>query len=616
MEEKKSIEIVYFLPIILLLAIVPLIVVGKRIEIDGLELLNWRGGPSHLDFFSYYKALSFIIIIYSSFALLFVQRLFGRIKFKSSWIYMPLLVYGLMVIVSAYFSDYFIVSWRGYIEQFQGVWVLVGYAMAVILAYNMTNTERDARIIFSSLAFSGLVVFIIGFSQYFGFSVLEFPFMTKIILPAAEITSGVRLNFRNSINTISATMYNSNFVGSYSALLFPLTLTLYLYQEKKRNSFLLGIFSCMMFFIWLGSKSRAGYVGIIFAMIIMAVLFRKIIVRSMKKILPLIAAFVLIVVLMNQFSNGSVINEFDKLDMVSEIDKINKPVKFEDIRFNGNKVDIVTENETLKIAQEDETITFRGEDGSILTPVIDEMKLEFEEEKYSDYRVEFFEDAQYFKVFAYGKEMIYFITDEGLKLYDVGGTLGITEYPSHFKPLMDRERLFSGRGYIWMASIPLLKDALIYGYGPGMYPIAFPQQDYVGKLNMGRVRIVVDKPHDMYLQIGIENGLIALLALLVLFAGYFFSSLRIYWKARFISFSEFAGFGIFLGITGYLVAGIFNDQIISVAPIFYTLLGAGVSFNELVRYSNNKIEIQSELDAINSYSSMNDAEISDVDEFE
>src|SRR5665648_369119 len=147
MEERKSIVVVYFIPIILLLAFVPLIVVGKRINIDGLELLNWRGGSSHIDFFSYYKALSFIIIVYSSFILMFIQQLFKRISIKSSWIYLPLFVYCAMVFVSAYYSEYLPVSWRGFIEQFQGVWVLVGYALAIIIAFNMVNTDRDIKII-------------------------------------------------------------------------------------------------------------------------------------------------------------------------------------------------------------------------------------------------------------------------------------------------------------------------------------------------------------------------------------------------------------------------------------------------------------------------------------
>lgn len=613
MEDRKSIETVYFIPIILLLAIVPLIVVGKRIEIDGLELLNWRGGSSHIDFFSYYKALVFIIVVYSSFALLFVQRIFGRIKFKASWIYIPLLIYVVMVIISTYFSEYLVVSWRGFMEQFQGVWVLVGYALAVILAYNMVSTEHDISIILFSLVFSGIIIFIIGFTQYFGYSVLELPFMAKIILPLSEQTTGMSLNFRNTVNTISATMYNQNFVGSYAALLFPLTLTMYLFQDGRKKSFLVGILSCMMFFILIGSKSRAGYVGTMFMLVIMLMVSVKVLAKNIKKIIPLIASFIVVILLTNHFSNGSVFTEFDRLDPSVEMEVISAPVRFEDLRFDGNNVDIVTENETFKIRYADDGISFLDDNDNKLTPIVDEMVLTFKEERYEGYRVEFFEGKEYFKVFAYKKEMIYFITEEGLKMYDIGGTLNVSEYPKQFKPLVGREYLFSGRGFIWMDSIPLLQGALVYGYGPGMYPIAFPQQDYAGKLNMGVARIVVDKPHDMYLQIGIENGMLALMALLILFAGYFFSSLKLYWKAKFLHFREFAGLGIFLGITGYLVAGIFNDQIISVAPIFYILLGAGFSLNEIVRYENNKVEIQEGLDEINHYCSINDGDISDFE---
>ena len=35
--------------------------------------------------------------------------------------------------------------------------------------------------------------------------------------------------------------------------------------------------------------------------------------------------------------------------------------------------------------------------------------------------------------------------------------------------------------------------------------------------------------------------------------------------------------GIFVAIIGYLVAGIFNDSAVSVAPIFWLLLGTGIN---------------------------------------
>ena len=45
--------------------------------------------------------------------------------------------------------------------------------------------------------------------------------------------------------------------------------------------------------------------------------------------------------------------------------------------------------------------------------------------------------------------------------------------------------------------------------------------------------------------------------------------------------------GLFAGVMAYLVTGIFNDQIMSVAPLFYGMLGLGIAINRLIKNSDN-----------------------------
>src|SRR6056297_3468903 len=123
----------------------------------------------------------------------------------------------------------------------------------------------------------------------------------------------------------------------------------------------------------------------------------------------------------------------------------------------------------------------------------------------------------------------------------------------------------------------MLKDTVLIGHGPDTYALEFPQHDYVGKLNSFRShRMIVDKPHNMYLQIGINTGLISLLAVITLFAVYFFRSLAIFWKSNYNNWYERAGLGMFSSFMAYGIAGFFNDSIISVAPVFWMLLGIGI----------------------------------------
>lgn len=140
----------------------------------------------------------------------------------------------------------------------------------------------------------------------------------------------------------------------------------------------------------------------------------------------------------------------------------------------------------------------------------------------------------------------------------------------------------SGRGYIWSRSIPLLRDTWFLGHGPDTYAMYFPQQDAVGKLMyLGSTHKIVDKPHNIYLQQAINTGIISLLALLVLWGGYLLQSLIIYWQSDFKDWKARAGVAIMAAVAAYLVTGFFNDSVISVAPVFWILLGTGISLNRL-----------------------------------
>ncbi len=78
------------------------------------------------------------------------------------------------------------------------------------------------------------------------------------------------------------------------------------------------------------------------------------------------------------------------------------------------------------------------------------------------------------------------------------------------------ERLGSGRAYIWSRTLPMLKETILYGKGTDTFVVHFPQHDLIGKTNMGNARIVVDKPHNYYMLIGVTSGVVSLVSVLVL----------------------------------------------------------------------------------------------------
>ena len=82
--------------------------------------------------------------------------------------------------------------------------------------------------------------------------------------------------------------------------------------------------------------------------------------------------------------------------------------------------------------------------------------------------------------------------------------------------LKGKELIGSMRGYIWSRTIPILPHYLVLGAGPDCFLYEFPQDDVLGKLYAyGTGSIVVDKPHNLYLQIFVNEGGIALLGIFV-----------------------------------------------------------------------------------------------------
>lgn len=155
-----------------------------------------------------------------------------------------------------------------------------------------------------------------------------------------------------------------------------------------------------------------------------------------------------------------------------------------------------------------------------------------------------------------------------------------------------RERFGSGRGYVWSRTLPLLKETIWIGNGPDTLPFYFPQDDYIGKLNnFGKVNVVVDKPHNFYLQVAHDTGLVSLSALLLFFASYYIQSLRLYFFNKSESFIVNIGKVIMCSVLGYLIAAIFNDSVVYVAPYFWILLGVGFAVNYMVKYPEEVLSI-------------------------
>ena len=274
-----------------------------------------------------------------------------------------------------------------------------------------------------------------------------------------------------------------------------------------------------------------------------------------------------------------------------------KVSNLKDIEMNDNRLSIITETETLNVVlkennylkfynQLNEEIFYSSsrypdpyEEGEYVNVI------KLHDRQYKNYHFTYVPRKdllhfEYDKLFGNKRMKVNFkLTEKGLRIMGIKRNLYKLKEIEHWG-FKNKERLGSGRGFIWSRSLPILKDTFITGYGPDTFALYFPQNDFIGKLKtFGNVLQIVDKPHNLYLQIAINTGLVSLLAVLSLFIFYFISSIKLYWQIELNDTYTIVGFGVLVAFTGYITTGFFNDSVISVAPIFWVLLGLGISIN-------------------------------------
>ena len=241
----------------------------------------------------------------------------------------------------------------------------------------------------------------------------------------------------------------------------------------------------------------------------------------------------------------------------------------------------------------DEEIYFTNENGEKLKTSINSLtdsngntknQIIFLDEKYKDYKIINYIDKGYLILLFDEMQYPVAFTNGGIKYIGIGGQLVDIEHPQSIG-FKGKETFATSRGYIWSRTFPLLKDTIFIGHGPDSYALYFPQKDVVGKsIAYKQPNIVVDKPHNWYLQIAVNTGILSLLAIIILLLLFSWNSIKIFKLNKEKNDESIIGVCILVSIIGYCIAGIFNDSVVSVAPIFWIILGMGIKTqNDMVK---------------------------------
>nr|WP_315103836.1 O-antigen ligase family protein [uncultured Catonella sp.] len=588
----------------IVIAVIPLIVRAAEHNTN-LSQFAWFGaGDDTLDVFLKVKGQVLVVVAVAMIIMLtFKMFLDGKLIKPPVWMYLVFGYAGLTTI-STIISKYRSFSLDGMFEQHETLWVTLAYCVVLIYAFVFAQDSYGIAVVRISLGVLAAVHSFIGISQLIGEDFWGSKLGRFLIIPssfegAETIRENLSFTFSGSGNhQVYLTLYNPNYVGSYAALVFPIFLVLAIFSKKIWKKIFWASMTVINFLCAMGSGSKTFLGAFLVSAIFAVILFRK----KLKKGWPVMVGFAAVMIvsstvyfnyigtsLISYVSNAIAVQKNDTL-----LEKVELKQDHAEITYNGVKVNVYYEAQG-----ENAAIYFSRENGQLIEYTTNESGslVTLKEDKLKDLSFEYMlaggDLGGYMINCNTPKGSFAFMsTDEGYKLYTGTGKVDDI-YDAPAAVITNHDAFASGRGYIWSRTFPVFFNHLLLGTGADTFTVAFPQNDYIGRLNGGFGNMIITKPHDLFLQIGVQSGGLGLLCFLGFAVFYIIQTFRLFWKRELNGEIETLGVAISLGIIGYLFAGIFNDSCVALAPLYWVFIGVGYGINF---YIVKKENIENEAD--------------------
>lgn len=553
-----------------------------------------------VDIFLYYKGVALISVSVIMLLLLGFIIYKNREKLRGQFFIYPLLGYAALAIISTLLSPFKQFGFTGIYEQHESLWVLLAYCIVTVYAFFVIENEASVHYIINTLLVLALLTSFIGISQIFGMDFFESAFAKALMIPSSmEEVYGFRENlefkFSGSGNhQVYLTMYNPNYVGMFSAIVFPIFSSLGFAVRKKSMRIVWASLAIINFIIAMGSGSKTFLGSFLVSGLFALLIYRKNLKKGLK--IGLVFLVVLSVLTMGYFFYIKVnpiqyvknaLNTKENANRVGEYQLFSDKVL---LSYNGMEM-VLSYDETKK--ENPVKPEIRDRDGNEMKKTqLESGDFKIENELLQDvlvgvYKYEEGSELKFMLLVTLPEGEMRFTKTEKGYIFLTSAFKEDTNVEAPSSVIKNHDAFASGRGYIWSRTFPLLKNTTVTGTGADSFLLAFPQNDYIGKLNGGFRSMVISKPHNIYLQIAVQTGLLSMVCYLVLAFLFIIRGTMFYMKARMDSVSKVFGASLVLGIIGYLVSGIFNDSVVAVAPIYWALLGVGYG----VLYLHKKEEI-------------------------
>jgi len=572
------------LPLQIILVFLPLIL-HLKINNSGFSAYPWNSeNDIYVDVFLYGKTVVFTVLAAVT-LLMLVYKLITMDKWlrtESLLRFAPLLVYLFFTLLSTICSEDMNYSLKGSMDSVEPVGVLVGYVIVAVYAYLVVKSVEDVQQLIGVAVVGGFCMATIGILQAIGNDPLLWDGVQKLYVGKEFLSEGGALRLAFEEGMAYGTLFNPNYVGTYVAMYGPLMLIGLLLYKRVWQKLVCAVIFIGLAIMLFASQSRTGLISVLGVVVVFAFFMGRSLWKRWYLVIPA-ATFLVMAFSLVDVSRDYLLS--NRLKSMFAIEKSTEPVQGVDTTGDGVRVLYKDTEFTVSMKVEETDFSYAAKEGEQTLPVT------YNEDKSYAYftlsngdEIEI-QTAQFKSKYCFGLNIngrdFYFTNQEikgNYKYINEVGRLDECVIPPNAFP--GYEKVASGRGYSWGRSIPLLWKHFVVGSGPDTFAIEFPQNDYIARNMCGFDNVIFTRPHNFYLQMGVQTGTLSLVAFLVFYAIYFVKSCALYCFRKFRKPEEWIGLALFLCTIGFMVAGLANDSLIVVTPIYYLLLGAGMAVND------------------------------------
>lgn len=454
-------------------------------------------------------------------------------------------VYLLFAIASAIFSEHGGISFWGIATESEGIAAVFGYVMLFLGGYCFLRGDKLRFLSAGALTAAAIMTVLYLIELISGQQ------MSELVWGIRDFRTGTALLFGSPVAC-----------SEYAILLFPVLLMSGAASEKKVMRLVYSIAAGVMLCIAVTSYSTAAFAGLILAVVLCAVVL--LFTSCGKKALYSAAAVVPLLIITAADPSGTFGALFASANNAGTYSH-GDCYLLTDIDISGGELTLFSGELELEIKLTDSGAEAYG-NGEFLCDINEEMTAM--PGKYSKASARLTNGLLQFDL-GYDDTIEFQAMDGEITYIGLNGYLVPEPAHSAFPELSEYYGFGTGRGYIWLNSLPMLRDCIILGKGPGQFAYGFPQSDIVGMLNThGTTALLTDKPHNLYLGIAISDGIPALAAFLCL------AFLAV--KRSVPALREPLRAGAAISVLCFLLMGIANDSSAVYSSLFWVLAGISV----------------------------------------